>query len=195
MRHSKRFQILIRLLGSACLLSSSACVVLVPFIESDMPEGAAGEYSSYAYKEGCSTAKDPIVHFFGPQPVGALSEVKRELVSPGKPQRSYPRVNKRESLINRLIKQLGNGEEVVRTHAASDLGMMGSAARRAVPELSMTLQHDSSKWVRRAAARALGRIGAREGIPALERAIRSDSNKYVSHSAERSLRRIRLTGV
>ena len=186
---------LIRIVALSTLLPLlNACVVLVPFIESDLPPNAAGTSTSYAYKEACALSKDPIVHFFAPSPVGSLAAVKQEGMAVRGPQTGYQKVSKKERRFQRLVHQLKNGDEVVRTAAASDLGMMGSYARPAVSELSYALQHDRSKWVRRAAARSLGKIGSKDGIPALQHAVRRDANKYVAHSAERSLRRISIAG-
>ncbi len=177
---------------SASTLALSGCVVFVPFIESDLPQSPTGSATSYAYEKSCAISQDPIVHFFAPQPPGAIADVKSAALrsrSAPQPRRS-PRLSKRARKLSLLLRQLERGDEIVRTHAASDLGMMGSYASPAVDELGRALRFDSSKWVRRAAARSLGKIGSRQGIPALQRAVQSDRNKYVAHSAQRSLQRI-----
>lgn len=171
--------------------SFSGCFLMVPFIESDFKPSSDGHATSYAYEKSCAISKDPVVHFFGPTPPGAMIAAKNDAVR--SEQISVPRgprLSKRERKLRLLLSQLQNGDEIVRTHAASDLGMMGRHARSAVDELARALRFDSSKWVRRAAARSLGKIGSPQGIPALQRAVQNDRNKYVAHSAQRSLQRL-----
>jgi len=91
--------------------------------------------------------------------------------------------------ITRLIKQLRNKDDVARTHAATDLGNMRAKARIAISALATVIKEDNSKWVRRAAARALGKIGSRQALPPLQTALR-DRDKWVAHSAQKSLRRL-----
>ncbi len=173
-------------------LSFSGCFLMVPFIESDFEQGSNAHATSYAYEKTCSkNLEDPTVHFFGPTPPGALIAAKNDAIrAEGITVPRGPRLSKRERKLRLLLRQLQNGDEIVRTHAASDLGMMGSNARSAVDELAHALRFDSSKWVRRAAARSLGKIGSRQGIPALQRAGDNHRHKSVAHSAQRSLQRL-----
>ena len=57
------------------------------------------------------------------------------------------------------LRALQNADARARRRAASILGLMGPAAKDAVPALAAALEDDDST-VRRCAARALGRIGA-----------------------------------
>ncbi len=75
-----------------------------------------------------------------------------------------------------LIARLSHREAVVRTHAAFWIGELGPEASRAVPMLISRL-HDESNWVRRACAKALGKIGARSALPALRQAI-GDKDRF-----------------
>lgn len=74
----------------------------------------------------------------------------------------------------------------MRAHSAFWLGQMGQNARPAVPELIGRLK-DSNPWVRRASAKALGKIGDRQARPALELAL-SDENRFVAGTARNALR-------
>ena len=91
--------------------------------------------------------------------------------------------------LRRLIADLKNSDDVVRTHAATDLGMMGGNATEAVDPLVFALERDESKWVRRAAAKALGKIGTTRGAAALQKATR-DKDHWVAHSAKNALARL-----
>jgi len=154
------------LLTPLLLLSFSSCVFLIPIAEYEQSaERDLGGYGDprYAGYEG-DTPKAPY-----------RRSVKRSRFA---------------SQLRSLIDNLHSEDDVVRVHAATDLGALGKAASPAVPTLSAVVLQDSSKWVRRSAVKALARIGDRRGIPALERASR-DRDRYVAHSANRALRRLR----
>ena len=88
----------------------------------------------------------------------------------------------KESRYERLLKQLQAPSDVNRAHAAYWLGEMRGNAVRASPQLVFALS-DQSIWVRRAAAKALGKIGDEKSLPALKSA-RNDKDKFVADSAK-----------
>ena len=103
-------------------------------------------------------------------------------------------VVKKPSKVVLLMRELKEGNEVVRTHAATDLGYMAPRSRVAIPALSTALLYDPSKWVRRAAAKALGRIGGRRVVQPLEKAL-SDKDKWVRHSVANVLKRLKKQSI
>ncbi len=105
------------------------------------------------------------------------------------PSKPRARADKRKVKLSKLIRQLKADTAVARTHAASDIGFMGPYAVHAVGPLAFALRHDDSKWVRRAAAKSLGKIGSEEVVAPLRRAL-NDRNKWVAHSAGNALRRV-----
>lgn len=152
-------KILISLLACAAF---SGCVVLLPFIENQTGEGTEGN-ARYA---------------------AAFSPAAR-----AQPKQRLTRFEKERRLLSRYVYNLGHQDAVVRIHAASHLGEMGSAAREAVDPLIRSL-HDPHYWVRRTAAKSLGKIGDPRAVDALVERMRRDSDRYVSHSAANALRRI-----
>ena len=93
-----------------------------------------------------------------------------------------------QHVVNKLISDLKDSNDVIRTHAATSLGKLSVVPEQAMLPLAHALKHDKSKWVRRAAARALGNIESRAVVPHLKAAL-SDRNKWVVHSAKRALER------
>jgi len=87
----------------------------------------------------------------------------------------------KEDRYEKLLRQLQSPSDVNRAHAAYWLGEMRSGAIRAAPQLVAALS-DRSNWVRRAAAKALGKIGDEKTLPELK-AARNDRDKFVSESA------------
>jgi len=184
------------------------CVAFVPFLEPDVVLGRDGRVLEAA--KGCPVSgigELPLAQtasietelvFFMPAPdiaPKAVPEPAPELTP--KPvvakkavaKKLSPRQRKAQRL-QILVSQLRDQSDVVRTHAASDLGLLGPYAAPAVQQLAYALVNDSSKWVRRAAARSLGKIGESSAAKALRRAL-SDRNKWVAHSAQRALWKIR----
>ena len=90
----------------------------------------------------------------------------------------------------RLLEQLRSTNAAQRTCAATDLGRIDGRRNETVAHLSFILKNDSSKWVRRAAAKSLGRIGTREVVAPLTAAL-SDRDKWVAHSAANALQQVR----
>ena len=88
----------------------------------------------------------------------------------------------KESRYEKLLKQLKSPSDVNRAHAAYWLGELRGDALRATPHL-VTALSDKSNWVRRAAAKALGKIGDPNSLTALK-AARNDRDKFVSDSAK-----------
>ncbi|MCC6954691.1 MAG: HEAT repeat domain-containing protein [Deltaproteobacteria bacterium] len=89
--------------------------------------------------------------------------------------------------LEKLTKNLDYKDPVVRTHAAFWLGEMREAARPAIPALTSTLLKDDSRWVRRASAKALGKIGTSDAVRPLTLALK-DRDKWVAHSAANALK-------
>jgi hypothetical protein len=165
------------------LLSLNACVVLVPFIETDLSP-AKRELSSgaptpcnvqeFSYSK-LSTSKIPTK-------VASCHSASGERVNCKGSSRSSSKTR-----VDVLVLQLKHENDAARTNAATDLGQMGPQAHQAVPPLINALKHDKSKWVRRAAAKSLPKISRRSNVvDALEQATR-DRNKWVAHSASRAL--------
>jgi hypothetical protein len=147
--------------------SFSACVFLIPMAQyEEDPSASHGGYGDPSFSQ-----------YRGDSPHRGGSPYINTKGSPN-------------TQLKTLIENLYSSKDVVRVHAASDLGALGAAASPAVPTLNSVLIKDPSKWVRRSAAKALARIGDKRGIPALERAGR-DRDRYVAHSANRALRRLK----
>jgi len=91
--------------------------------------------------------------------------------------------------VHHLRKFLFHQDAAVRTHAATYLGGLGHRARHAIPELGHALRRDNSPWVRRAAAKSLGKIGGQRAREELRYAL-NDGDKWVVHSVRRSLNRL-----
>jgi hypothetical protein len=83
---------------------------------------------------------------------------------------------------------LGRGAPVERAHAAFWLGEMGPGAESAVPALIQNLRHENV-WVRRAAAKALGKIGSPRAVTPLIAALK-DQNRFVVNSVVIALKKI-----
>lgn len=145
----------------------SGCVVLVPFVEKDAPRKPKFETHS-----GCVTAQ-------------AAPKTAKKAVQ----VRKLTNAEKQQRLISKYVYNLGAQDTVVRIHAASYLGEMGPAARSAVNPLIRSLS-DSHYWVRRTAAKSLGKIGDPRAVNALVERMRRDSDRYVNLSAANALRRI-----
>ena len=90
------------------------------------------------------------------------------------------------SKVSRLTNQLQSAEAVNRAHAAYWLGELGANSQTAVPQLIVALA-DGDKWVRRASAKALGKIGDRAAVVPLRVAAR-DKDPFVAESAKRALK-------
>jgi hypothetical protein len=100
-------------------------------------------------------------------------------------KRKLPAWERRKAI---LVRDLTTGESVNRAHAAFWLGELGPHASDAVPALVDGLRHENI-WVRRASARALGKIGAPEAVKPLIGSLH-DRNKWVRNSAIIALRKI-----
>jgi HEAT repeat protein len=97
--------------------------------------------------------------------------------------------------VPRLVKDLKNKVAKVRAAAAEDLGELGainaSHVKDAIPALMDLLKKDKEATVRRAAARALGRVDAdpKEAVPLLVEALK-DKSPDVQMAAMASLGQI-----
>jgi hypothetical protein len=167
------------------LLSLNACVVFLPFIESDLPQ----ETGKQTYRKPTTCHVQDISALEGNNFSGAnvtcyAASGKRTPCSKAQPKKAS---NRRVKL---LIHQLKHQDAAARTNAATDLGQLGPKAESAVGPLVHALHYDESKWVRRAAAKSLPKISRNPTVyTALQRATK-DSNKWVAHSASRALGRM-----
>jgi HEAT repeat protein len=94
----------------------------------------------------------------------------------------------KSSKLDKLIRQLNSDKPVDRAHAAYWLGEMSQGAVPAVPTLITALQ-DSNNWVRRASAKALGKIGDRRALEPLK-ALKKDKDKFVAETASNAVRNL-----
>lgn len=161
----------------------SGCILLLPVIERNQAaEAARGQ-----------TAKKPGTFDTGiPLEQQALGSIDREAQAFVALHSTRPatRPLRAEQRLARLLTQLRQGSEVARTHAATDIGMMGLGAKTAVDELSYAVRYDNSKWVRRSAVKSLAKISGPEVVAPLEHALQ-DRDRYVAHSAKNALRKVR----
>lgn len=178
----------------------SGCVALVPLIEPDY-QPKQGLFGPVQSSEACPlpqtqlNAQPATKRILKSKPIRVTSEQSDQMAEAQafvaahvEPERKR-RVNKRQARLQKLIRQLKAVTAVARTHAASDIGFMGSYAVSAVAPLSFALKYDDNKWVRRAAAKSLGKIGGAEVVAPLRGALR-DRNKWVAHSAGNALRKV-----
>ena len=142
----------------------SGCFVFLPLIEQDKQAEAAPALRMHYFVDAHSTP--------APQKLAVATK---------------PPVT--EDRLTLLINQLKTGTTVSRTHAATDIGYLQVDKTPAVEPLAFALKHDDCKWVRRAAAKALGKIGTSAVIPLLAEA-KGDSDKWVAHSAGNALERV-----
>ena len=89
--------------------------------------------------------------------------------------------------VRKHLLQLDSADAAARTRAATSLGDLGPSARPALPRLILALR-DDSKNVRRAAVKALEKVGGPEIEAPLIDKLR-DRDKYVRESAANVLRR------
>ena len=176
-----------RLLGLGLLTSAlSGCVVFVPLIESDFKAEdrvvVAGVFE-YENPELVPAALKQFDEYSEAQSFVAAHRTRPE------PTRPTPEMI-RNARLARLINKLSADTAVSRTHAASDIGVLGSSARSAINPLARVLATDENKWVRRAAAKSLGKIGTQNVIEPLTKAC-SDKDKWVAHSAKNALRMVK----
>ncbi len=133
--------------------------VLVPFIEPDKQAVRGNNYDNIV------TSPQPI-------PIPGVQQTKR----------TGPKGVK----VAKYLKQLGTGSPVQRTHAAYWVGEQ--RLNEAEPLLIRNLQYNNV-WVRRSAAKALGKLGLPTSVEPLIGTLR-DRDKYVAHTAANSLRKI-----
>lgn len=167
----------------------SACVVLVPFVETDLTNSKAGRSSRLEPAQAAQSVSSGPLVYAAPKAVFVL-EASR--VAAGLPPRfaASRGALTTEARIRALLARLGDPNAAVRTNAATDLGLIGPQARAALGPLIRAVRSDESKWVRRAAVKALVKIScAPEVVKTLQLAL-GDSNEWVAHSAAGALRRI-----
>lgn len=96
----------------------------------------------------------------------------------------------KDERIEELLVQFRTGNSAARTTAITDLGTLGPLNTHSMTVVLRALSSDESKWVRRAAARTLGRLQMGGTESALRVAL-GDNDKWVSHSASEALRKMR----
>ena len=92
----------------------------------------------------------------------------------------------RTRTIDQLLHDLDHKDPAARSTAAYYLGELGKRASQAVSKLCQIATKDQSKWARRSAAKALGKVGTKEAISGLMLAAK-DRDPWVSHSARNAL--------
>jgi HEAT repeat protein len=78
--------------------------------------------------------------------------------------------------ITALRKFLHHDEALVRMKASHALGMIGTAAKTAAPEIVAVLEKETDSHRRGYVARALGNVGDPDSLPALEKALKSETD-------------------
>ena len=141
----------------------NACVALVPLLDKKEPSPQEASLC----------------------PIGYTSDIPRTVVS------YHPQKKKNSRLyraINHHVQNLRHKETVVRIRAASSLGELGPKAGIAVNPLIRSL-NDQHYWVRREAAKSLGKIRAKQAVQPLILAL-GDKDRWVAHSAANALKKI-----
>jgi hypothetical protein len=174
----------------------SSCVLLVPFVETDLPKNelacrcrANNERSAAATEEH----QNKNFPYTVPKPVLLLSSGRVQAAVQGTRQLVVRRAKPAPTLqtrISALLGQLQDQNAALRTNAATDLGMIGPAASSAISPLIRAVKNDDSKWVRRAAVKALVKISSGPDVVKTLQFALGDSNVWVAHSAAGALRRI-----
>lgn len=195
---SKIWPKLLRVSALSLLLSLNACVVFLPFIESDLPQ----ESGKQTYRKP-TTCNIQDISTFGDNKGGKggrggrgsrgdnnFSVANFTCYSANGKRTPCSKTQQKKASNRRvklLIHQLNHKDPAARTNAATDLGQLGPKAESAIGPLVHALHYDKSKWVRRAAAKSLPKISRNPTVyTALQRATK-DSNKWVAHSASRAL--------
>lgn len=96
-------------------------------------------------------------------------------------------VMSKDSRAEELLGKLRHRDPATRTTAATDLGVLGYRHQKVGLALMQAVQHDQSKWVRRAAVKALGKLRFSAAAQVL-RAATFDSDQFVSQSASQVLK-------
>jgi HEAT repeat protein len=79
--------------------------------------------------------------------------------------------------ITALRKYLHHDEAIVRMKACHALGMLGTVARAAAPEIVVVLEQETDSHRRGYIARALGNTGDSDSLPALYKALKKETDK------------------
>jgi len=98
-----------------------------------------------------------------------------------------------KNAVEKHIAELQKVETHKRYHAAEALAMIGPNASKAVPSLLKSLRQDSSIYVRKSAALALGEIGDASARFELSCAASEDENVYVRDMAQQALQQLRCS--
>jgi len=145
---------------------------------------------------GCTVAESPVT-VESPRPLSAseaaMAPARRKQDAVGLNRRT-PTTKERRSdgLFQILLIRLHSSDPAERTCAATDMGSLLLSRDKLIPPLVQALKYDESKWVRRAAAKSLGKIGSRAVIQPLTEALR-DRDRWVAHSAANALKALRAS--
>ncbi len=166
------------------LNSLSGCAVLIPFVaESQIDQLAVLGPPCYREMPKISASRDFDLDFANNDPSMRSAGYDNNYVI-------TPRRAKSDSLYRQLLQQLKHSDPAKRTCAATDLAALSRNKNDIIPYLADVLKHDANKWVRRAAAKSLGKIGTNTVIAPLTAAL-GDSDKWVAHSAANALEKVR----
>lgn len=148
---------------------------------------------------GCAVSDpnvNPKISFLRPEATtlpAPLSQARIESVGFTNNYTISPSAALSDALYSRLVAELQSDNAARRTCAATDMAQLKKRQNEVILHLSHALRFDASKWVRRAAAKSLGKIGTRDVIGPLTAAL-SDRDKWVAHSAANALQRLRARG-
>ncbi|MFN8390029.1 MAG: HEAT repeat domain-containing protein [Bdellovibrionota bacterium] len=162
---------------------TTGCAVLIPFVEpkSQVPAVETDELFD---------PEIPLQAFINvPSPV-AQAVGTRELPPLANNLAITPARAKSDVLYRQLIEQLKSPDAAKRTCAATELASLNRKRSDLIPHLVRALRYDQSKWVRRAAAKSLGKIGSKDVIQPLMQA-QNDRDKWVAHTATNALQQAR----
>jgi hypothetical protein len=162
---------------------TSGCAVLIPFVESKSQVPAVDSDDLF-------DDQLPLQAFISVPPPSARTASVQELP----PLENHFAITgaraKSDVLYRQLVLQLKNPDAAKRTCAATELASLNRNKGDLIPHLVHALRYDQSKWVRRAAAKSLGKIGSKDVIQPLMQA-QNDRDKWVAHTATNALQQAR----
>ncbi len=104
-----------------------------------------------------------------------------------KPNRRRIRSKLKESTI---LNQLESPNDAQRTRAVTDLIYLNERDEDIISKLESMVVTDESKWVRRAAVKALAKLSGKESLTTLKFA-KKDQDQWVRHSATEAIKKLR----
>ena len=90
-----------------------------------------------------------------------------------------------------LRKYLHHDEPLVRMKACHALGMLGTAAKAAAPEIVPVLEKETDPHRRGYVARALGNTGDPDSLPALEKALKNETDPGAQGEMRGAIQRLK----